>query len=99
MWSSGAFFGVPVPVPGAVEGFGLTGVARGGVGVGDLPVVGTGGEAVAVGVAVWVGAAVTVGVGVGDDLATGVRWLHAPSAMSRMAMPLQAVTRRRSAMQ
>ena len=87
MWSSEAFFGVPVA--GAVEGFdGMAGVVRVGAGIG---------EGVAVGVTVWVGAAVTVGVGVGVDLATGVRWVHATSAMSRMATPVQAVARRRSA--
>src|ERR1700726_2492847 len=91
MWSSEAFLGVP----GGVEGFdGMAGVARVGAGVGEA-------VAVAVGVAVWVGAAVTVGVGlgVGVDLATGVRWLHAPSAMSRMTMALQAVARGRSVME
>src|ERR1700737_4216227 len=40
-----------------------------------------------------------VGVGGGVGPATGVRWVHAPSAMTRRTMPLQAVARRRSVME
>src|SRR6266478_2669015 len=86
-WSSGAFGGVAW-VAGAVDGW--PGLGAGGV-VAALAV----GEAVAVGVGV--GVAVTVGVGV--DVTRGVRWVHAPIATSSTMMPVQAVTRRRSAMQ
>src|SRR5438876_6262803 len=84
MWSSAAFFGVPGGVGGRD-------------GAGGVPAAGAVGEAVAVGVAVWVGVAVNVGVGV--DVAPGVRWVHAPSAISSTTTPVQGVARRRSAMQ
>ncbi|TMK45169.1 MAG: hypothetical protein E6G66_13170, partial [Actinobacteria bacterium] len=54
-------------------------------------------EAVGVGVAVSLG--VAVGVGVGVDVGPGVRWVHAPIAISSTTTPVQAVARRRSAMQ
>src|SRR5437762_1418386 len=85
MWSSAAFFGVP----GGVEG--IDGPA--GVGPGEAPV--AVGEAVVVGV----GIAVWVGVEVGVDVAPGARWVHAPSAINSTMTPVQAVARRRSAMQ